>query len=281
MDQDPNAHEERSQQVNSMGTICEKASCVYSWLGREAAPIAGDLRLLRMLYGKSDDGKKEMYRSRTERREKYEDHAFRTLKALASCGPFDRVWIVQEMILVQELYFVLGHEKIEWRIVADWLFYFSHVADPWSARHEITTSRLARLWKAKMKMGSAKRHDLESTFMNFSDLSCTLAHDKVYALMGLCNSSLLKQDLKVDYSRSIYSLIHDVLSIFEFEYPLTFLQHAMAVFDVDPDQLPGPYDNRELGDVAMWLSNCTELELGLCDANALDGSGFFLLHVHQ
>ena len=195
--------QERSDQVQLMRKIYEKATNVFIWLGDEADESNTAIKLIPRLLSTphaEDD-------SLTAKE-------WRALKSLLSRPWFSRMWVLQELGVASSAAVVYGNQTIPWQDVSDaihdmqrtglWYTLFgdsgfeSSLSSYWRLvslswiRKELSDQRSI----CSLKALSASRH-----------FNATDPRDKIYALTGLCMSD--DRLIQPDYSKNVLDVYRE------------------------------------------------------------------------
>ena len=196
--------QEKGQQVNLMGTIYQRAWSTLVWLGEEA--------------DNSDDAIDTLLNTKTAL-QYYQDgkapnaEDFERLFLPASDSPkwqelgklmrrpwFQRVWIIQEVVLSQQLIVMCGTRYISWADLA--LFSFCMVDNDFEqylysqestvGKDEDSESGSIRAWKISRIKDYNDTSPRKTTFLDGlvegRAAQATNSRDKVFAIMGLTNT---------------------------------------------------------------------------------------------
>ena len=220
---------ERNSQVQRMGNIYSNAKCVYAWLGPDTHDAAwffaqaghnkDIFRRLTSLESTLKLASSHPYFSAQERFDAERD-ARRLLVALvsiASCQYWTRLWIVQELLLAKQVVFFSASHSLNHALMSDW-FYSADMylnLDPFVKEkllprhngHSETLSTL--LWKSRLETQALPR-SLQTLIHDFTASSCTIPHDKIFALLGM-TSQTERQHFVIDYSLPSTSVLYNVL----------------------------------------------------------------------
>jgi hypothetical protein len=208
---------EKEHQVQRMRTLYRLATTVFVWLGPKSSTVidAGadelcqlgeQLSPLEDTLKRGSEGIPIQYELLNKVADQMLDPAGRALPALIEIcekSYWHRLWIVQAIYSAVDGRLMLGNHMFSWTLI----------------RHGMLTGSLRRpglrtssLWKSAGShivtglMAVEKFLREEPIFMivaRFMDNQCSLIHDKVFAVMGLCRSG---RSLRVDYSLSTAEL---------------------------------------------------------------------------
>lgn len=195
---------ERGHQVGLMGQLYRHASHTIAWLGPATASSDVAVRFLwRTSYNDS------LTPSVSE---------FNSLEALCSHTYFQRLWIVQEVVLSRRLDFLCGGAICSWdNFVLFWkqLYYtkpFSFFTDgeirgTYKARTLNDVSKELIDTKREVTLGLMRQNPLAYLLRLSARSYCSDFHDRVYALLGLFAESRGSIDFEVDYNISCEELM--------------------------------------------------------------------------
>lgn len=208
--------DDKSSQVQLMGTIYARARNTIAWLGDESDH--GALRALQGLseatMGRDEDLlEDELEYLRHPLNE--EKDSFDNLLNLSNRPWFQRTWIVQEAILSRSLFLMIGLDTVYWDDFGGHCMSVDHLdlfEDP--DRH---VRGLRSIQKSGLRVAAELRpvrdmhfglNAIESLFnwlLTTRSAAVTNPLDKVYGVLGLCTSSIVP-----DYTRSKEDLFYEV-----------------------------------------------------------------------
>jgi hypothetical protein len=126
------------------------------------------------------------------------------LDAIASHPYFDRLWIIQEILLAKSLTITWGNIVISWAQLASFLAA--------NMRHEWTdaTPSVERIRRARETRYASGRYDFSWTkaLMCTQGSKCYDMRDKVYGLLGLVD---LARVIRPDYTKSLEDVFMDMM----------------------------------------------------------------------
>ena len=189
---------ERNQQINVMGKIYSQAEVVIAWTGDDPS---GSLRPLERL---CELGPLEWPRG----------PLLEATQALISRPYWDRLWIVQELCLAQEVlvwYGDRGEVQMQW--LCDWhnTWYSPLGKDgppPWQSFHGLHGVWATTRPEYLADMGPCLK-ELSWLILIFSGMLCLDPRDKVYALLSLAVDQE-EHAIMPDYSKSVEDLCRDL-----------------------------------------------------------------------
>lgn len=224
---------ERNHQVRLMSQIYSRASEVVVWLGPEADH--SDLAF-KMLHSVADPS---AMRKTTERE-------FTALIRLLNRKYFERMWIIQEISLAQDVTIHCGLLNAKFGDAQyfnnysttatededpgeDWIEDHEQIRHPPDAalsiraRDQTSKSLAAKFFDSTYERLAPRGHSLARLLVAFQNSQCTDPRDKVFALLGLADDC---EDTKIvaDYSKPVDTVYQDVMLAFEFGDPVLFSQ---------------------------------------------------------
>jgi Heterokaryon incompatibility protein (HET) len=197
---------EKNHQVNFMGQIYSNASEVLLWLGATADGSNEAMNLLSKEYSYSISRECWVRFGRRNQVTKGKDGLHfttygerRALTALFSRPYWQRLWVLQEILLASRVVIYCGTEKIDWEILESLLSYLEDIP---SARPATT------IIEHKSRTISTSRATLWNVFDAFSEWQCDDPRDKVFGLLSLVRSNT---QIKPRYDMSAKRLCEDVI----------------------------------------------------------------------
>lgn len=191
---DQNATRERDQQVQRMAETYNKASQVIAWLG---AGKASDLQRWQTM-APLDTWISDQ-----------ESEGCRWLREMGRQTYWQRLWIVQELMLAEQFYLVYNSRILTFRQLFEDVFTsmkgraclrdpeskaYDLLWDIWTLRFDPRKGPVPR----RVLQGMRSRHLFELTCA-YSRLACQDPRDKIYGLQGMLRAELR---LPVDYSKA-------------------------------------------------------------------------------
>ncbi|KAF7516735.1 hypothetical protein G7054_g14035 [Neopestalotiopsis clavispora] len=197
---------ERSHQVNLMSVIFSHATQTIAWLGREENNSA---LAMQTLAAKQCPQELTSTVSLAQR--------WTAIDALFSRPYFERMWIVQEVLLSQRLLLLCGPSFCSWHDI----IWFQNQEQMWKKEDLHIISR----WPSTLisTKGYLNRHHstesvqkLQYLLLHVRDRQCLDKRDKIYALLGIINqSSDSDARLEADYTISIAELYLRMITFFK------------------------------------------------------------------
>ncbi|SCO50303.1 related to heterokaryon incompatibility protein het-6 [Fusarium fujikuroi] len=219
---DQNNIKERNSQVTKMTEIYENASRVIVWFGYATDASLAVSKLLdisTLLHAYEPDELLEKLLS--DKTDPTETASWTALQRLFSRPWFLRVWIIQEVMVAQEVHIIYGDHYLSWKMVADVMqgFYngpleqlLSNSLEDSAIYSPQALATVSQMRQIRDDFRSLAGIRLDHLLASFIHSQATVDKDKVYALQGLTsfareNDSILP--VKVEYSES--TSIEDVL----------------------------------------------------------------------
>lgn len=200
---------ERNHQVKQMGRVYENAWRVLVWLGAEKDGSDEAMRCI---------ASARSYLSiAPEISERFGPGSAHAILALLEREYWQRLWIIQELLLAKEARFQCGAQHICWEDLANLdtametnVSYFQaedEYANP--AMYDALPFRLMRL----RRHYNGRRIPLWDLLSGFSASQCVDVRDKIYGLAGLTAELA---DLDIDYSKSTTTIYMDVIHLLRY-----------------------------------------------------------------
>jgi Heterokaryon incompatibility protein (HET) len=253
--------EDKNQQVTMMADIYACASKIYAYLGEEADNSHEALHLLKGLRAKHTDAFATFNNTLESRLLRWMESpvpneivsamgALRedpdrlsvlvALRVLLFRSWFDRIWIVQEVVLAKEVLLICGRQVIS---LEDLLFAFLVIKDEPNLEAELYaangtdsaafTPRVALLYtlhtsRVQRQTETISKIPLIVQLSSFSRHASTRARDRVYALLGLSSDreSLTAHGFTVRYDTPFETVVRSCAVSLILEYGLVMLYCA-------------------------------------------------------
>jgi hypothetical protein len=184
---------EKNHQVNLMSSIYSKAELVVSWLGEEKDDSAVAFKLLRSREPETTKLLKELS-GQTE------NHPMR---GFFGRSYWERLWIVQEILLAKQAIILCGDEICSWDDVDhQFSVYTFNLVHSRSFRNERHLKHRDVVWS--LVMHRKNTFEICSVFQAFATQKCELPHDNIYGLLGLVPQEVKQSQgiLSADYAKS-------------------------------------------------------------------------------
>ena len=217
--------EEKNKQVALMGQIYTSADRVFEWLGREgdgSGELIDHLNVLSSLFGKTCHRGQRVQEDGPQALKPYHNPITNTLdhQLLQTMtgnngipGPavdiwetylrllkrpyWNRIWIVQELLLAQnEILLLCGDRLISWSVLSAPADYKALIDDEDNLRAYKCTS----FCKFSTIKAENKEQSLEALLSDFGQMGCTDVRDRVFAFLGLLRGKHRRADLQPNYS---------------------------------------------------------------------------------
>lgn len=164
---------ERNVQVQQMWRVYSQAVCVLAWLGQPTDRLSVTFAVAQSL----DELDPETF----------EECVPLVCDGLDSCGYFDRVWIVPEILGGENIWLMCGSMLLDWRETS-----ISLDSGPRAREYDRSLSGCRGLIALKLQEEDArfsKGHDQFDRFINhlraLSERACTDRRDKIFAMASL------------------------------------------------------------------------------------------------
>jgi hypothetical protein len=242
--------QERSNQVQLMGTIYRAAERTLVWLDSAS--------------NDSDMAMDFIQRATLSDLLLHPEIALRQAVQIWAAHPYwSRTWVVQEFLLSQDLTILCGLKQVDWKSAQ--LFY-QRIEDSKSKQRkydwrEFTNSPAHVLFKQRLTE-KRKQTTLSRLLVSNQETKCFDPRDKVYALLSLASDCHPNHTLAVDYAKDACALFSTVMKfcavppkdVFRFGLFLTQLLHidvlsvrASAMLPASPklqrSELGAPYSS--------------------------------------
>ncbi|KAK4222010.1 hypothetical protein QBC38DRAFT_448652 [Podospora fimiseda] len=132
---------------------------------------------------------------------------------------WNRVWILQEIVLAKRVYLTQGHTTVPWDRFKDfilpnpWEMWHSGQGAWWGMKYIMETSDLPALVSLiqcrdgyRVLQGKSQKLSLRTLIELFRHKHCTNPLDKVYGILGLS-----EQQIPIDYAKNQWQVYFDVL----------------------------------------------------------------------
>lgn len=188
---DQHNNREKNHQVQHMRTIFNRAREVIVWLGREEDDSEVAMQAVRNwpLDTRLIPARQEV-----------------ALMALFNRSFWNRLWIVQEVVLAKEVYVLCGRSFFEW---SDVQVFFGAEPRLWESLTEFFSHRpaAASLLRARPQAWSGRPRIRLMAALSFFHLhECENPRDKVYGIMGVV---LENEQIPIDYSKPVEDVFAD------------------------------------------------------------------------
>jgi hypothetical protein len=171
--------QEKNRQVSLMGDIFRKAQAVFAYI-----EVSGSLEPLALLQSKY----------------------------------WMRRWIVQELVVAEEVFILAGGTYLSWTdVVALIESAEGHLMSDHACYRQYTTFRNIRNHRSPLMRHVRDSYSLGSLLRDFRLTECTEPYDRIYALLSL--ASLNDQSrVQVDYTKSLFGLFFEVAALVASEH---------------------------------------------------------------
>lgn len=191
--------DERNSQVGLMAFIYRRATRAVVWLGLSPKPYTSIDREV-------------MYIQNEENGE-----------AIITNPYWSRLWIIQEIVLAQEVHFVHGNLEFEWEEVDQLL------------AHSLFWNTLEERIRPLIEHRDRRAIDvyrLESLLDKFRNAQCRDKRDKIFGFLGLAHDGE-DEEIEVDYSIGLFELYQKLVDFHQKSQPLQ--PEDPIMFDIRPE----------------------------------------------
>jgi hypothetical protein len=210
---DQNNLEERSNQVQIMGSIFQKAKQVVVWLGEEENDSDSGFELAKKILDLvvSDPS---LFNLTANNLKKvglpwWNDRSWRALGAIFLRPWFRRVWVIQEVVKAQNIILTCGAKTIPWEKlihVLRWVHFGPKMETFGSFRtpKALTVQRVEAMERIRSQVSIGMPCDIFDLLNEFRTCDASDDRDKVFALVGLAACNIVP-----DYTRSLEWVFED------------------------------------------------------------------------
>jgi hypothetical protein len=208
---DQHSNQEKSHQVSLMYQIYSNAAIVHIWLGESADDSDYAIQVMHSkrasLFIKLDHKYDDFKQGFLERhpywcRLALSKRERQALIAFSNRQYWQRLWIVQEVVVSQKARVLCGYAHINWVILANFFHAFSNND---FLKHILWLSTI----EAGYKLGFQSSLD---TFLGlFRKQKCSIVQDRVYGLLAIAEPNSTGAQLQPDYSRTVHETYEDVI----------------------------------------------------------------------
>ena len=205
--------DERNHQVRHMAEIYKRAHQVLAWLGPcHNSHVGETFRLIRQYH--DDLGKGSTQKPRR--------HTFGNKSTLPVLESFfrrsywSRAWIVQELVLGKNVMIFWGKYAITLpAIISAYLARGMYELEDSDMQNCVATLGYIEF----ERNANLVNRSLLQILMNFGTMSCTVPHDKIYAILGLSeDSNVIKVDYNIPIERLFLAALETVSEATQYEY---------------------------------------------------------------
>ncbi|KAK9788173.1 putative Heterokaryon incompatibility domain-containing protein [Seiridium cardinale] len=220
---------EKVSQIRLMRDIFQSAKFVYGWLGPEEddSSMAIDTLLqIRMQAYKDREWPVDLPSTPLywagHKIPPPNSTVWEAIDALFGRDWFERVWIMQEIILAPDVIMVCGRRTARWQYLFEALEICLREAQVWVERSEIQPDAILQTTAPAVALGQTRKlysdgpvrrkHSLLTLFELFAHTKATLELDKMFGLLGLATDAE-NDDLNPDYS-SLETVVRRYAGVF-------------------------------------------------------------------
>ncbi|KAF2683847.1 HET-domain-containing protein [Lentithecium fluviatile CBS 122367] len=194
---------ERNHQVQIMGQIYSRARSVFIWLGK--ADDTSDIAMEKLRKRKPFEIGKSNFRKI------WNVQQAQSILALCERSYWQRMWIIQEVMLAKEVVIGCGSMILSWQKLVQLIKNLQMIVDRGRdihtpCAHAILTSPATTIVKAKSERDRSPR-PLGMLLRTFGEHESTDFRDKVYALLGLAKNG---SSVEINYDKSEKNVLLDV-----------------------------------------------------------------------
>ena len=171
---------------------------------------------------------------------------------------WQRMWIVQEVVLASNAIFLIGSASFSFKAVEEVMRAESLIRDILSRSNSQHVHRFVdnpgwtaarNILQTRFECAKAKRPSLPVLFWRFHNHRCTLIQEKMYALLAMCNPQSTPGRSFVDYSCSAVEAYADFLHWYVGKYHNLDILSLSAPFQQDVWE---GYSRRGQDEVPCW-----------------------------
>jgi hypothetical protein len=246
--------QERNQQVSIMGQVYSRADEVLVWLGEDADDSE---ELFDYVAGISDDTiflcKEDYYGKVFSYSGLFVNSEYRQPYGRALCALFhrkywNRLWIIQEIVLAREIKVYCGEQWVHSRQLSWFAQPIPQPSHLDSRSGKITYVRHGASYNGTWTRFDEQRRlcgrvTLESLIKTFGSAECHDVRDRVYGLLSLATDGA---GLEIDYSEPTARLFFRVMAFCKTSDPIAFGRLLQDVLKVGSDELKSVLDCRTL-----------------------------------
>ena len=194
---------ERSQQVQQMARIYEKAEKVLFWLGKATPQI---IALMESLGRVQNSYSGDRYELEMLRGWSWEDHTM-AVNQLLNRDWFTRVWILQEAAKARSADVCCGVR----RIPAD-IFVLALSSEKLKVPPHCKPVLDIMAPSFRLSSWWAQTRDLRTLLLRFQGSKASDERDKIYALLGLSSDPLDAENVAIDYRKPTAQVVHEAVA---------------------------------------------------------------------
>ncbi|KAF2725362.1 HET-domain-containing protein [Polychaeton citri CBS 116435] len=214
---DQSDHGEKARQVRLMGSIFRKADLVISSLG-DGVDFGKAAKSLRDQRQENEEvaAMPKVTGMLPKRANGLLLANASFMGQLAKTSYFDRMWVVQELVLARDVQLLCGRQTLSWDDLVETLNCWdpAYTLGNHKRIRKIIDHKVKRL-SAGVIANSGTVDDLVELLLSYGDGMCTEPRDKIYSLLGLVWSedSLSGKHLPIDYNKPIFEVLVDFVDL--------------------------------------------------------------------
>ena len=175
---------ERNHQVKLMRDIFSTASSVHAWLGEATTASERAVAYIKQVFLKDEAQMPEPWFWFDRSPE------FRWLSDIVGRPFWTRLWIIQEIVLAQNVQIMIGHSTVSWEL-------FKAVCIK-RLMNRSSKNIFAPLLNLRPTHGKFSERSFQQLSSEFHQAKCRNPRDKIYGLMGMVPASV-REKVVVDY----------------------------------------------------------------------------------
>ncbi|KAE8445717.1 hypothetical protein EG329_012896 [Mollisiaceae sp. DMI_Dod_QoI] len=257
---------EREQQVGLMGSIYSMAECDLLWLGEDPHGYAGPafelMTYVADVYDDaydSDDYEEPLRAASEEAVSRWknlpiylDEDKFKSLeKTLRDPPVWQRIWIVQEIAVSQQVFIHFGSHHMSWDIMESWdgaVARLPHPTGPWpQGAGSLYLTRSLAATRRTFKHSGVKLPILD-LWQDFRGFLATDPRDMIFALLGLADEE--SRLITADYSKPVEEVLTMVAR--------TIISQTQKLDCLEMGQLLTPGLKSNL-DLPSWVINFSDV----------------------
>ncbi|KAF4633887.1 hypothetical protein G7Y89_g4233 [Cudoniella acicularis] len=274
IDQDNN--QEKGHQILIMSEIFKSAKCVYAWLGEGADKSSLAIDCLLEIRARSQRSSQ----SSAVTIPSAENPVWNVINKFFSREWFQRVWVVQELVLASEVIMVCGQRMVQW----DQIYIPAKICSEQARKSTAGLMKpIAQTAAAMLSLGDLRRRyrqkenhvgrELLTLFESFQHTQATRQRDKLFAFLGLaCDSD--DPGFDPDYDSNLEVIVRRYAGVFVRRGRGMELLYRAGGLDLKshrfPSWIPNWMANTYPKTITTWpnrsgnFSTCTRLQSRIC-----------------
>lgn len=172
---------ERNHQVSQMSKIYRQAWRVAVWLGSETEDSGMDIEFFKVLAAISENLKLKRH---------YTDYQLELASGLCDVPYWGRLWIIQEVVLAEDIILYCGEDELEWNTFAAVIkrqITFNSLSIKKSTPTNLVQQRMAHKITEQKGFLNFASSTIPDLVHRFSGAACRDTRDHIFGLMALAN----------------------------------------------------------------------------------------------